>query len=91
MSRCVSASVDKQKENNEIRKAHNDRIDVDIHYQRWISEVGISLLKDDGGEKLRSRSRHGSSLSSTWFRQRLGLAPCFDPIDVSKSDFAVVP
>ena len=34
-------------------------MDADDYHQRWMSETGFSLLKEDDGEKLRSRSWHG--------------------------------
>jgi IS5 family transposase len=49
----------KHKEHNGLKKAHNARMDTDLYHQRWLSETGFSLLKEDDGEKLRSRSWHG--------------------------------
>jgi IS5 family transposase len=49
----------KHKEHNALKKAHNARIDDDVYHQRWMSETGFALLKQDDGEKLRSRSWHG--------------------------------
>jgi len=49
----------KHKEHNGLKKAHNARMDEDLYHQRWMSETGFSLLKQDDGEKLRSRSWHG--------------------------------
>ena len=49
----------KHKEHNGLKKAHNARIDDDLYHQRWMSETGFSVLKQDDGEKLRSRSWHG--------------------------------
>ena len=37
----------------------NARMDAAVYHQRWMSETGFSLLKQDDGEKLRSRSWHG--------------------------------
>ena len=34
-------------------------MDDDAYHQRWMSETGFSLLKDDDGEKLCLRSWHG--------------------------------
>jgi IS5 family transposase len=34
-------------------------MDADDYHQRWMGETGFSLLKEDDGEKLRSRSWHG--------------------------------
>lgn len=34
-------------------------MDAEDYHQRWMSETGFSMLKDDDGEKLRSRSWHG--------------------------------
>jgi len=51
--------VIKHKEHNALKEAHNARIDDDLYHQRWMSETGFSLLKQDDGEKLRSRSWHG--------------------------------
>ena len=48
----------KHKEHTPLKQAHNARMDADAYHQRWMSETGFSLLKDDG-EKLRSRSWHG--------------------------------
>ena len=48
----------KHKEHTPLKQAHNERMDADAYHQRWMSETGFSLLKDDG-EKLRSRSWHG--------------------------------
>ena len=48
--------VIKHKEHNGLKKAHNARIDDDVYHQRWMSETGLSLLKQDDGEKLRSRN-----------------------------------
>ncbi len=48
----------KHKEHNGLKKAHNARMDEELYYQRWMSETGFSLLKQDDGEKLRSRSWH---------------------------------
>jgi hypothetical protein len=31
-------------------------MDAAVYHQRWMSETGFSLLKQDDGEKLRSRS-----------------------------------
>ncbi len=41
-----------------LQKAHNARMNEDYN-QRWMSETGFSQLKQDNGEKLRSRSWHG--------------------------------
>jgi IS5 family transposase len=49
----------KHKEHNALKKAHNARIDDDAYHQRWMCETGFVLLKQDDGEKLRSRSWHG--------------------------------
>ncbi|EMA48632.1 transposase (ISH1) [Halococcus salifodinae DSM 8989] len=49
----------KHKEHTPLKKAHNARMDADDYHQRWMSETGFSLLKEDDGEKLRSRSWHG--------------------------------
>ena len=49
----------KQKEHTPLKQAHNARMDADDYHQRWMSETGFSLLKEDDGEKLRSRSWHG--------------------------------
>ena len=51
--------VIKHKEHNALKEAHNARIDDDLYHQRWMSETGFSLLKQDDGERLRSRSWHG--------------------------------
>ena len=48
----------KHKEHTPLKQAHNARMDADAYHQRWMSETGFSLLRDDG-EKLRSRSWHG--------------------------------
>ena len=34
-------------------------MDAAVYRQRWMSETGFSLLKQDDGEKLRSWSWHG--------------------------------
>ena len=34
-------------------------MDAAVYHQRWMSETGFSLLKQDDGEKLRSWSWHG--------------------------------
>ena len=49
----------KRKEHTPLKQAHNARMDTDAYHQRWMSETGFSLLKEDDGEKLRSRSWHG--------------------------------
>ena len=46
-------------EQSSLQKAHNARIDDDLYHQRTMSETVFSLLKNDGGEKLRSRTWHG--------------------------------
>jgi IS5 family transposase len=52
----LTRPVIKDKEHNGLKKAHNARIDDDVYHQRWMCETGFSMLKVDGGEKLRSRS-----------------------------------
>ena len=49
----------KHKEQTPLKEAHNARMDATVYHQRWMSETGFSLLKQDDGEKLRSRSWHG--------------------------------
>jgi IS5 family transposase len=49
----------KHREQTPLQKAHNARMDADDYNQRWMSETGFSQLKEDAGEKLRSRSWHG--------------------------------
>jgi IS5 family transposase len=49
----------KHKEQTPLKEAHNARMDAAVYHQRWMSETGFSLLKQDDGEKLRSRSWHG--------------------------------
>jgi IS5 family transposase len=49
----------KHKEHNALKKVHGARIDDDVYHQRWMGEKGFALLKQDDGEKLRSRSWHG--------------------------------
>ena len=49
----------KHKEHTPLKQAHNARMDADAYHQRWMSETGFSQLKEDDGEKLRSRSWHG--------------------------------
>ena len=49
----------KHKEQTPLKEAHNARMDAVVYHQRWMSETGFSLLKQDDGEKLRSRSWHG--------------------------------
>jgi IS5 family transposase len=49
----------KHREQTPLQKAHNARMDADDYNQRWMSETGFSQLKEDDGEKLRSRSWHG--------------------------------
>ena len=49
----------KHREQTPLQKAHNARMDADAYNQRWMSETGFSQLKEDDGEKLRSRSWHG--------------------------------
>jgi IS5 family transposase len=34
-------------------------MDEELYHERWMSETGFSLLKEDDGEKLRSRSWQG--------------------------------
>jgi len=46
----------KHREQTPLQKAHNARMDGDTYHQRWMSETGFSLLKQDDGEKLRSRN-----------------------------------
>ena len=46
----------KHREQTPLQKAHNARMDDDDYNQRWMSETGFSMLKEDDGEKLRSRS-----------------------------------
>ena len=48
----------KHREQSPLQKAHNARMNDDYN-QRWMSETGFSQLKEDDGEKLRSRSWHG--------------------------------
>jgi len=48
----------KHREQTPLQKAHNARMNEDYN-QRWMSETGFSQLKEDDGEKLRSRSWHG--------------------------------
>jgi len=48
----------KHREQTPLQKAHNARMNDDYN-QRWMSETGFSQLKEDDGEKLRSRSWHG--------------------------------
>ena len=48
----------KHREQTPLQKAHNARMNEDYN-QRWMSETGFSQLKEDGGEKLRSRTWHG--------------------------------
>ncbi|MFC4246645.1 transposase [Natribaculum luteum] len=48
----------KHMEQTPLQKAHNARMNDDYN-QRWMSETGFSQLKQDDGEKLRSRSWHG--------------------------------
>jgi hypothetical protein len=48
----------KHKEHTPLKQAHNARMDSDAYHQRWMSETGFSLLKEDDGETLRSRSWH---------------------------------
>jgi len=45
----------KHREQTPLQKAHNARMNEDYN-QRWMSETGFSQLKEDDGEKLRSRS-----------------------------------
>ena len=47
------------KEQTPLQGAHNARMDAAVYHQRWMSETGFSLLKQDDGEKLRSWSWHG--------------------------------
>jgi IS5 family transposase len=49
----------RHREQTPLKEAHNARMDDEIYHQRWMSETGFSLLKEDDGEKLRSRSWHG--------------------------------
>lgn len=49
----------RHREQTPLQAAHNARMDDAVYHQRWMSETGFSLLKDDDGEKLRSRSWHG--------------------------------
>lgn len=49
----------RHREQTPLQEAHNARMDDAVYHQRWMSETGFSLLKDDDGEKLRSRSWHG--------------------------------
>ena len=49
----------KHKEQTPLQEAHNARMDAAVYHQRWMSKTGFSLLKQDDGEKLRSRSWHG--------------------------------
>jgi IS5 family transposase len=51
--------VIKHCEQSSLQKAHNARIDDELYHQRTMCETVFSLLKDDEGEKLRSRSWHG--------------------------------
>ena len=48
----------KHREQTPLQKAHNARMNEDYN-QRWMSETGFSQLKEDDGEKLRSRTWHG--------------------------------
>jgi IS5 family transposase len=51
--------VIKHCEQSSLKKAHNARIDDNLYHQRTMCETVFSLLKDDEGEKLRSRPWHG--------------------------------
>ena len=55
----------KHREQTPLQKAHNARMDDDAYHQRWMSETGFSQLKEDDGEKLRSRSWHGQCRERT--------------------------
>jgi len=46
------------KEYNALKKAQNAWINDDLYHQRWMSETGFCLLKQDDDEKLRSRNWH---------------------------------
>jgi IS5 family transposase len=48
----------KHREQTPLQKTHNARMNEDYN-QRWMSETGFSQLKEDNGEKLRSRNWHG--------------------------------
>ena len=52
-------SLIKHKEHTRLKQAHNARMAEEVYHQRWMSETGFSLLKEDDGGKLRSRSWHG--------------------------------
>ncbi|TMT87015.1 IS5 family transposase [Haloterrigena sp. H1] len=51
----------KHREQTPLQKAHNARMNEDYN-QRWMGETGFSQLKQDDGEKLRSRSWHESGV-----------------------------
>jgi len=54
----------KHRKQTPLQKAHNARMNENYN-QRWMSETGFSQLKQDDGEKLRSRSWHGQSRGAT--------------------------
>ena len=57
--RCTATRpLIKHKEHTSLKKAHSAPMDTADYHQRWISETGFSQLKEDDGEKLRSRSRY---------------------------------
>ena len=53
-------------EQSALQKAHNARIDDDLYRQRTMSETVLLLMKNDGGEKLRSRTWHGQFWERVW-------------------------
>ena len=58
--------VIKHCEQSSLQKAHNARINEDLYHQRTMSETVFSLLKNDGGEKLRSRTWHRQFREMIW-------------------------
>ena len=55
----------KHREQTPLQKSHNARVNEDYN-PRWMSETGFSKMKEDDGEKLRSRSWDGQFRELTW-------------------------
>lgn len=57
--------VIKHNEQTSLQKAYNARIDDDLYHQWTMSETVFSLLKENAGKRLRSRTWHGQFRAST--------------------------
>ena len=87
----------KYREQTLLQKAHNARMNKDYN-QRWMSETGFSQLKEDDGEKLRSRNwpcqlrdlTRKCIIHNLTQAANLGLAVCSPSPDISGRGIAVV-